>query len=84
MSCPERLELEDKWILSKLNRVIPEVTENMEKYELGVAAQKVYDFIWDDYCDWYIELTKSRLQGEDAGGQGPRPSRCSATSSPRS
>ncbi len=63
---PERLELEDKWILSKLNRVIPEVTENMEKYELGVAAQKVYDFIWDDYCDWYIELTKSRLQGEDA------------------
>ena len=63
---PERLELEDKWILSKLNRVIPEVTENMEKFELGVAAQKVYDFIWDDYCDWYIELTKSRLQGEDA------------------
>lgn len=63
---PEHLELEDKWILSKLNSVIPEVTENMDKYELGVAAQKVYDFIWDDYCDWYIELTKSRLQGEDA------------------
>ena len=62
---PEHLEMEDKWILSKLNRVIPEVTENMDKYELGVAAQKVYDFIWDDYCDWYIELTKSRLQGED-------------------
>ena len=62
---PEKLELEDKWILSKLNRVIPEVTENLEKFELGVAAQKVYDFIWDDYCDWYIELTKSRLQGED-------------------
>lgn len=66
---PERLELEDKWILSKLNRVIPEITENMDKYELGVAAQKVYDFIWDDYCDWYIELTKSRLQGEDAGAK---------------
>ena len=62
---PDHLELEDKWILSKLNSVIPEVTENMEKFELGVAAQKVYDFIWDAYCDWYIELTKSRLQGED-------------------
>ena len=62
---PGRLELEDKWILSRLNSVIPEVTENMERYELGVAAQKVYDFIWDSYCDWYIELTKTRLQGED-------------------
>ena len=62
---PGRLELEDKWILSKHNSVIPEVTENMERYELGVAAQKVYDFIWDSYCDWYIELTKTRLQGED-------------------
>ena len=62
---PDRLELEDKWILSRLNSVIPEVTENMERYELGVAAQKVYDFIWDSYCDWYIELTKTRLQGED-------------------
>ena len=62
---PGRLELEDKWILSKLNSVIPEVTENMERYELGVAAQKVYDFIWDSYCDWYIELTKTRIQGED-------------------
>jgi len=62
---PEQLDLEDKWILSKLNRVIPEITENMDKYELGVAAQKIYDFIWDDYCDWYIELTKTRLQGED-------------------
>ena len=62
---PEKLELEDKWILSKLNRVIPEVTDNMDRYELGVAAQKIYDFIWDDYCDWYIEMTKSRLQGDD-------------------
>ncbi len=62
---PEKLELEDKWILSKLNSLIPDVTQNMDKYELGVAAQKVYDFIWDSYCDWYIELTKSRLQGED-------------------
>ena len=62
---PEKLELEDKWILSKLNTVIAEVTENMGHYELGVAAQKIYDFIWDTYCDWYIEMTKSRLQGED-------------------
>ena len=63
---PERLELEDKWILSKLNALIPDVTDNMEHYELGVAAGKIYDFIWDSYCDWYIEMTKTRLQGEDA------------------
>ena len=62
---PEKLELEDKWILSKLNTVISEVTENMDHYELGVAAQKIYDFIWDTYCDWYIEMTKARLQGDD-------------------
>ncbi len=62
---PEKLEAEDKWILSKFNRVALEVTENMEKYELGIAAQKVYDFIWDSYCDWYIELTKARLQSDD-------------------
>jgi len=62
---PKELTLEDKWILSKLNDLIPQMTENMDKYELGVAAQKIYDFIWDDYCDWYIEFTKARLQGED-------------------
>lgn len=62
---PEKLELEDKWILSRLNALIPDVTDNMDKYELGVAAGKVYDFIWDSYCDWYIEFTKTRLQGED-------------------
>ena len=62
---PEKLELEDKWILSKLNTVIREVTENMDHYELGVAAQKIYDFIWDTYCDWYIEMTKARLQSDD-------------------
>jgi len=66
---PQELELEDKWILHKLNAVIPEMTENMDKYELGVAAQKIYDFIWDDYCDWYIEMTKPRLQGEDEGAK---------------
>ena len=60
-----QLELEDKWILSKLNDLIKAVTENLDSYELGVASAKVYDFIWDNYCDWYIELTKSRLYGED-------------------
>jgi valyl-tRNA synthetase len=60
-----RLELEDKWILSKLNTLIRQVTENLDNYELGVASAKVYDFIWDDYCDWYIELTKARLYSED-------------------
>ena len=62
---PEKLELEDKWILAKLNTLVKEVTENMETFELGVASAKIYDFIWDTYCDWYIELTKTRLYGED-------------------
>ncbi len=59
------LETEDKWVLDRLNTLIREVTENMDSYELGVASAKVYDFIWDTYCDWYIELTKARLYGED-------------------
>ena len=62
---PEPLETEDKWILSKLNRVVKEVCDNMDSFEMGVAAGKIYDFIWDDYCDWYIELTKPRLNGDD-------------------
>ncbi len=62
---PEMLETEDKWIISKLNRVIKEVCDNMDNFELGVAAGKIYDFIWDDFCDWYIELTKPRLNGDD-------------------
>ena len=61
-----KLEIADRWVLSKLNTLISEVTENLEKYELGVAVQKVYDYIWDTYCDWYIELTKARLYSEDA------------------
>ena len=61
----DKLEIADKWVLSKLNTLICEVTENLEKYELGVAVQKVYDFIWDTYCDWYIELTKARLYSDD-------------------
>ena len=62
---PEKLEIEDKWILSKLNDVVKEVCENMDAFELGVAAGKIYDFIWDSYCDWYIELSKPRLNGEN-------------------
>ncbi len=58
-----QLEEEDKWILSKLNSVIKEVTENLEKYEIGMAADRIHDFIWDEYCDWYIEMVKSRLYG---------------------
>ena len=62
-SKPSDKELEpvDKWILSKCNTLIKDVTENMEKFELGVAVQKVYDFIWDEFCDWYIEMVKPRL-----------------------
>ena len=59
------LTIADKWVLSRLNTLIAEATENLEKYELGVAVQKIYDFIWDTYCDWYIELTKARLYSED-------------------
>ena len=62
---PEKLELEDKWILSKLNTLIREVTDNMDAFELGVASAKIYDFIWDNYCDWFIELTKNRLNSDD-------------------
>ena len=57
---------EDKWILSAVNTLTKDVTENMDKFELGIAVQKVYDFIWDEFCDWYIELSKPRLA---AGGQ---------------
>ncbi|MBE6754225.1 MAG: valine--tRNA ligase, partial [Ruminococcaceae bacterium] len=65
---PEKLELEDMWILTELNRIVAEVTENLEKFEMGIAIQKIYDFIWDYYCDWYIELAKIRLNkgGEEA------------------
>ena len=62
---PETLQMEDKWILSKLNCIVREINDNMDSFELGIAAQKVNDFIWDSYCDWYIELTKPRLNGED-------------------
>ncbi len=59
---PENLNLEDKWVISKFNTLAKEVNENLDKFELGVAVSKLYDFIWDVYCDWYIELTKPRIQ----------------------
>lgn len=62
---PSNLLIEDKWIVSKVNSLAKEVTDNLEKYELGIAVQKLYDFIWDVFCDWYIEIAKIRLQGDD-------------------
>ena len=61
----EELTDADKWIISKMNTLIKEVTDNMEKYELGVAVQKLYDFIWEEFCDWYIEMVKPRLYNDD-------------------
>ncbi len=59
------LATEDKWIISKVNSLAKDVTENMDKYELGIAVQKVYDFIWDEFCDWYIEIVKPRMYSEE-------------------
>lgn len=64
---PEKLSLEDKWILSRFNKLVKEVTDNLEKFELGIAVQKLYEFIWDVFCDWYIELAKIRLQQDGEG-----------------
>ena len=69
---PEKLETEDKWILHTLNNVAKEVNENLEKFELGIALSKIYDFIWNSYCDWYIELCKARLQSEGETAQNAR------------
>jgi len=60
----DQLTAADKWILSKVNTLAKEVTENMDKYELGIAVQKVYDFIWEEFCDWYIEMVKPRLYND--------------------
>ncbi len=59
------LKLEDKWILNKLNKLVEEITDNMEHYDLGIALDKIYNFIWNDFCNWYIEMVKTRLNGED-------------------
>ncbi len=67
---PEHLQPEDQWILSRFNSIVRDVTENMEKFELGIAVQKVYDFIWGEFCDWYIEMVKPRLyRTDDAAGK---------------
>ena len=62
---PEKLFTSDKWILNRFNNVTAAVTENLEKFELGMAVSKLYDFIWDDFCDWYIELAKIRMNSAD-------------------
>ena len=62
---PQNLRIEDKWILSKLNRLVKEVTENIDNYDLGIALDKIYAFIWNEFCDWYIEMAKSRIYSED-------------------
>ncbi len=67
-AAPEAPEISDKWILSKLNRISKEVSENLDKYEIGIALAKLYDFIWSDFCDWYIELVKPRLFDETEDG----------------
>jgi valyl-tRNA synthetase len=67
------LALEDEWILSRLERTRQEVTANLDKFELGLALQKVYDFTWNEYCDWYIEMTKTRLYGDQLELPGKRP-----------
>ena len=64
----EYLEPADKWILSRLNTLVRDVTDNIEHFELGIAVQKVYDFIWDEFCDWYIEMVKPRLYQKETGG----------------
>ena len=61
----DKLNLADKWILSKMNSLVKEVTDNMEKYELGIAVSKLYDFIWEEFCDWYIEMVKPRLWNDE-------------------
>ncbi len=65
VTAPSALEPVDRWIISKLNHLVKEVTDNMENFELGIAVQKIYDFIWDEFCDWYIEMVKPRLYNSD-------------------
>ena len=65
ISLPDDMTMEDKWIVSRYNTLVKEVTENLDKFELGIAVSKLYDFIWDEYCDWYIELVKTRLYDKE-------------------
>ena len=66
---PQNLAYEDKWILSKLNNIVKEVTNNLDNYDMGVALQKIYDFIWNEFCDWYIEMVKPRLYDENCANK---------------
>ena len=72
LELPNDLAIEDKWVLSKYNKLVQEVTDNLEKFELGIAVSKLYDFIWDVFCDWYVELAKSRLWEEGEGSDTAR------------
>ncbi len=65
MTIPESLALEDKWILNKLDKLVAEITQNMENYDLGIALDKIYNFIWNEFCDWYIEMVKPRIYSEN-------------------
>ncbi len=77
---PEKLALEDKWIVNQFNQVVKEVTDNLEHFEIGIAVQKLYDFLWDELCDWYIEIAKIRLQSSDERRRSG--SRCRMRASP--
>ena len=66
---PSDLAIEDKWIISKFNTLVADVTRNIDQYELGLAAAKLNDFIWENFCDWYIEIAKTRLQTGDENVQ---------------
>ena len=72
LELPNDLAIEDKWVLSKYNKLVQEVTDNLEKFELGIAVSKLYDFIWDVFCDWYVELAKSRLWEDGEGSDTAR------------
>ena len=61
----ELLKIEDRWIINKLDKVIADVTKNIENYDLGIALDKIYNFIWNEFCDWYIEMVKPRIYSED-------------------
>ena len=61
----KQLALKDRWILKRINEVTQEVTDSIERFEIGLAAQKIYDFLWSEFCDWYIEMAKIDLYGED-------------------
>lgn len=62
---PDLLTIEDKWILNKLDKLVADITRNIENYDLGIAIDKIYNFIWNEFCDWYIEMVKTRIYSEN-------------------